>query len=79
MMPSPTPEPQADESARDLFRIGRHRIYATPFETHERQIRDQLQALLGKHGFDHETDIQAIKSSDSHAPCITLCGLSDWQ
>jgi len=60
MMAAPTPAPQANESLRDLLRLGRHKIYATPFSTYEQQIRDQLQALLGEHGFNHETDIQAI-------------------
>jgi spermidine dehydrogenase len=36
------------------------RAYTTPFETYEQQVRDQLQSLLGQHGFDHETDIRAI-------------------
>jgi spermidine dehydrogenase len=27
---------------------------------YEREIRDQLQGLLGEHGFNHETDIKAI-------------------
>ena len=60
MMASPTPEPTGDESVRDLLRIGRHKIYATSFDTYEQQVRDQLQSLLGQHGFDHETDIRAI-------------------
>jgi len=78
MMASPTPEPQGDEGARDLFRLGRHIIYATPFETYERQIRDQLQALLGKHGFDHETDIQAITVNRiSHGYAYSYMALDD--
>jgi spermidine dehydrogenase len=78
MMASPTPEPQGNESARDLFRLGRHKIYATPFETYERQIRDQLQALLGKHGFDHETDIQAITVNRiSHGYAYSYMALDD--
>lgn len=60
MMSSPTPDPGGAETARDLFRVGRSRIYGTPFSTYENQIRDQLQAILGPHGFDHERDIKAI-------------------
>jgi len=60
MMASPTPAPQAGETTRELYRLGRHQIYSTPFATYEQQIRDQLQALLGAHGFDHENDIRAI-------------------
>ncbi|MCP3982916.1 MAG: FAD-dependent oxidoreductase [bacterium] len=60
MMANPTPEPTGDESLRDLLRIGRATVYATPFGTYEQQVRDQLQSVLGPHGFDHETDIRAI-------------------
>jgi len=60
MMGDPTPAPTAKESGRDMLRLGRHKIYSTPFANYEKQIRDQLQALLGPYGFNHETDIQAI-------------------
>jgi spermidine dehydrogenase len=60
MMANPTPEPTNDESLRDLLRIGRAMVYTTRFETYEQQVRDQLQSVLGQHGFDHETDIRAI-------------------
>ena len=60
MMSAPTPAPQGQQSIRELLRLGRYMVYATPFEEYERQIRNQLQGLLGKHGFHHETDIQAI-------------------
>ena len=60
MMGSPTPADDETSSARDLFRRGRHKIYATTFAEYEQNIREQLQSLLGAHGFDHETDIQAI-------------------
>ena len=60
MMGSPTPADDEAGSARDLFRRGRHKIYATTFAEYEQNIRDQLQSLLGGYGFDHETDIQAI-------------------
>ncbi|MBT7335819.1 MAG: NAD(P)/FAD-dependent oxidoreductase [Gammaproteobacteria bacterium] len=48
------------ETSRELCRTARHQVYATTFETYEREIRDQLQGVLGKHGFNHETDITAI-------------------
>ncbi len=60
MMHSPMTEPEQPISARGQLRIGRHKIYSTPFSRYEQQIRDQLQSLLGKHGFNHETDIRAI-------------------
>jgi len=52
--------PQGSLSGRDQLRLGRHKIYSTPFASYEQKIRDQLQSLLGKHGFNHETDIRAI-------------------
>lgn len=60
MMASPTPAPKGNEHIRDLYRLGRFEVYTTSFATYEQQIRDQLQALLGAHGFDHKTDIRAI-------------------
>ena len=60
MMGSPTPADDETSAARDLFRRGRHKIYATTFAEYEQNIREQLQSLLGAYGFDHETDIQAI-------------------
>jgi len=56
----PEVERTGDETGRDLCLQARHRMYATRFETYERQIRDQLQGVLGQHGFEHEKDIQAI-------------------
>jgi spermidine dehydrogenase len=62
MMNSPMTITTSDEqgSGRDQLRMGRHMIYSTPFASYEKQIRDQLQSLLRKHGFDHERDIRAI-------------------
>jgi spermidine dehydrogenase len=60
MMNSPMTEAQEQGSGRDQLRMGRHRVYSTPFATYEQQIREQLQSMLGKHGFNHERDIRAI-------------------
>lgn len=60
MMSSPTPATEEQGTCRDLLRIGRYKIYGTSFEQYEKEIRDQLQAMLGMHGFNHETDIRAI-------------------
>lgn len=53
-------DPEGQVSGRDQLRLGRHKIYATPFANYEQQIREQLQSMLGKHGFNHERDIRAI-------------------
>ena len=60
MMNSPMTEAQEQGTGRDQLRMGRHRVYSTPFATYEQQIRDQLQSMLGRHGFEHERDIRAI-------------------
>jgi spermidine dehydrogenase len=45
---------------REQHRLGRAELLATPFETFERSIRDQLQRVLGGGGFDAARDILAI-------------------
>ena len=60
MMGIPSIKSTGKETARELFKAGRHVVYSTSFETYEQQIRDQLQSLLGPHGFNHEIDIKAI-------------------
>jgi len=60
MMASPTPADGTEGTTRDLLRLGRHKIYASTFDDYELQIREQLQKMLGKYGFNHEADIKAI-------------------
>src|SRR5262249_18027571 len=47
-------------SARDQHRAGRAELMRTPFATFERNIREQLGAMLGSAGFDPARDIQGI-------------------
>src|SRR5580698_8949960 len=47
-------------SAREQQRAGHYDLLATPFETFERNIRDQLFRVLGVGGFDPARDIEAI-------------------
>jgi spermidine dehydrogenase len=78
MMASPTPADVKGMPARDLFRVGRHKIYNTPFKDYEKQVRDQLQAMLGQHGFNHETDIAAITVNRiPHGYAYSYMGLDD--
>ena len=78
MMSSPTPTTQEPGTGRDLLRVGRHKIYATRFAQYETEIRDQLQAMLGKHGFNHETDIRAITVNRiPHGYAYPYLGLHD--
>ena len=60
MLGVPSIEPLEGETSREILRRSRHQVYATTFDTYEQEIRDQLQGLLGEHGFNHETDIRAI-------------------
>ncbi len=80
MMSAPTSGPAEGQQAktRDLLRIGRHKVYATTFEQYEQEIRNQLQSLLGKHGFNHETDIKAITVNRlPHGYAYFYLGLDD--
>ncbi|MCY1300368.1 hypothetical protein D9M70_499310 [compost metagenome] len=52
--------PNSGMDARAQARAGRARLYALTFEQLESAIREQLQAMLGPAGFDHQKDIQAI-------------------
>jgi spermidine dehydrogenase len=45
---------------RDQYRWGHVELYGTPYETFERNIRDQLARMLGGQGFDPGRDIAAI-------------------
>ncbi|MGH8320032.1 MAG: NAD(P)-binding protein [Steroidobacteraceae bacterium] len=47
-------------SAREQYIAGRMEIFATPFSTFERHVRDQLGRTLAGSGFDPERDIEAI-------------------
>jgi len=46
--------------AREQHRAGRGELLGTPFATFEREIREQLGAVLGGGGFDPARDIRAI-------------------
>jgi len=45
---------------REQYRAGRRELMDTPFATFERNIRDQLQRMLGGAGFDPARDIEGI-------------------
>ena len=46
--------------SREQHRAGRQDLYETPFETFERNIREQLARSVGAGGFDPARDIAAI-------------------
>ena len=45
---------------RDQYRAGRYELLSAKFESIERNIREQLQKMLGEAGFDAARDIEAI-------------------
>ena len=47
-------------SAPEQWKAGRRELLTTPFETFEREIRDQLARILSPGGFDPARDIEAI-------------------
>ena len=56
----PAPKGDGSQSARDLFRLGRHKLLATPFAEYEEAIRQQLTGMFGDYGFNADRDIEAI-------------------
>ena len=60
MLTSPPVENDGTQTARDLYRLGRHQLLATSFEDYEKTIRDQLTGLFAATGFDADRDIEAI-------------------
>ncbi|WP_372747202.1 NAD(P)-binding protein [Litorivivens sp.] len=79
MMSSPMEKPPTEGMhVRDVLRLARHKVYATTFAEFEQQIRNQLQSLLGKHGFNHTTDIKAITVNRiPHGYAYSYSGLHD--
>ena len=53
-------EPHKKHSARDQFRIGRHKLLDMTFADFEDRIRDDLDRMLGPGGFSSARDIAAI-------------------
>lgn len=47
-------------TGREQHKLGRIQLYTTTFETYERNIREQLQRMLGPGGFDPARDILEI-------------------
>ena len=56
----PAPKGDGSQSGRDLYRLGRRKLLATPFSDFEVEIRKQLTGMYGQYGFDADRDIEAI-------------------
>ena len=56
----PAPRNNGGQYARELYRLGQHRLYTTPFSAYEAEVAKQLTAMFGPKGFDADRDIEAI-------------------
>ncbi len=63
---------------KDQHRMGRYEVLNTSFETMERNLRDQLDRMLGPFGFDSKRDIASIVMNRwPHGYAYTYSGLSE--
>ena len=60
MANAPAPRRDGKQNVRDLYRLGRHRLYTTPFATYEAEVKKQLTGMFSAKGFDADRDIAAI-------------------
>ncbi len=60
MMGSPTPAVEGGVGRELISSLDDIKSIRLLFQQYEAEIRHQLQSMLGKHGFNHETDIRAI-------------------
>ena len=60
MLNSPTPPISEGLSARDAYRLGRHKLLSMSFEEIESATLSQLAGMFGSTGFDANRDIEAI-------------------
>ena len=71
--------PNEGLSKREQHRLGRYDLYATPYETIERNVREQLTGLLSAGGFDPAADIAAITVNRwAHGYAYSYNDLDDW-
>ncbi|AWI34797.1 NAD(P)/FAD-dependent oxidoreductase [Helicobacter apodemus] len=64
--------------AREQSRLARHQLFNIPFSDLEKMIREQLQSMLNKTGFNHQKDILAITLNRwGHCYSYTLNTLYD--
>ena len=74
----PAPRNNGQQNARELYRLGQHRLFTTPFAAYEAEIKNQLAAMFGPKGFDADRDIEAITVNRwSHGYAYEYMGLYD--
>ncbi len=71
--------PNEGLTQREQHRLGRYDLYATSFETIERNVREQLTGILADGGFDPASDIAAITVNRwAHGYSYGYNDLDDW-
>jgi spermidine dehydrogenase len=71
--------PNEGLTKREQHRQGKYDLYATPFETIERNVREQLTGILSEGGFDPSSDIAAITVNRwAHGYSYWYNDLDDW-
>jgi spermidine dehydrogenase len=71
--------PNEGLTKREQHRLGRYDLYATPFETIERNVREQLTGMLSAGGFDPSSDIAAITVNRwAHGYSYWYDDMDDW-
>ncbi|ARN73115.1 NAD(P)-binding protein [Oceanicoccus sagamiensis] len=82
MCHAPAPRNNGEQNTRDLFRLGRHSLYRTSFDTYEQEVKQQLTAMFGANGFDADRDIEAItvnRWSHGYAYSYSTLFDPDWE
>lgn len=70
--------PNSELDARSKSRLARYKLLSTPFSDLEKDIRNQLQRMLGPGGFNHKNDILGITVNRwSHGYSYTYNSLYD--
>ncbi len=57
---APAPENDGGQTGRDLYRIGRRKLFDTSFSTYEAEVEGQLASMFGDLGFDADRHVEAI-------------------
>jgi spermidine dehydrogenase len=60
MLHAPTSQVTHGMSARDAYRLGRHKLLSMSFDEIEAATLDQLAGMFGSAGFDADRDVEAI-------------------
>lgn len=78
MLHAPAPPTVGSQSARDVYRVGRHKLLSMSFEEIEAATLEQLTGMFGASGFDASRDVEAITANRwAHGYAYEYMGLYD--